>query len=81
MCCRFMVGSIVTVLPFGKLYGKYNAKWLYIISVVFFLASSALCGGAPNMRAMIVGRVFLGMAGNGIYFGIMVRAAWRASSV
>ncbi|KAI9654953.1 MAG: hypothetical protein M1821_005706 [Bathelium mastoideum] len=67
----FMVGSIVTVLPLGKLYGKYNAKWLYIISVVLFLASSALCGGAPNMRAMIVGRVFLGMAGNGIYFGIM----------
>ncbi|KAI9786521.1 MAG: hypothetical protein M1816_007903 [Peltula sp. TS41687] len=67
----FMVGSIVTVLPLGKLYGKYNAKWLYVISVVFFLAASALCGGAPNMSAMIVGRVFLGMAGNGIYFGIL----------
>ena len=67
-----MVGSIITVLPLGKLYGKYNAKWLYIISVVLFLASSALCGAAPNMSAMIVGRVFLGMAGNGIYFGILV---------
>ena len=67
-----MVGSIVTVLPLGKLYGKYNAKSLYIISVVLFLASSALCGAAPNMSAMIVGRVFLGMAGNGIYFGILV---------
>lgn len=67
-----MVGSIVTVLPLGKLYGKYNAKWLYVISVILFLASSALCGAAPNMNAMIVGRVFLGMAGNGIYFGILV---------
>lgn len=67
----FMVGSIVTVLPLGKLYGKYNAKWLYIISVVLFLASSALCGAAPSMSAMIVGRVFLGMSGNGIYFGIL----------
>ncbi len=67
----FMVGSIVTVLPLGKLYGKFNAKWLYVISVVLFLASSALCGAAPNMSAMIVGRVFLGMAGNGIYFGIL----------
>lgn len=67
----FMVGSIVTVLPLGKLYGKYNAKWLYVISVILFLASSALCGAAPNMNAMIVGRVFLGMAGNGIYFGIL----------
>ncbi|KAH8651949.1 major facilitator superfamily domain-containing protein [Tricladium varicosporioides] len=67
----FMVGSIVTVLPLGKLYGKYNAKWLYISSVILFLASSALCGAAPSMSAMIVGRVFLGMAGNGIYFGIL----------
>lgn len=67
----FMVGSIVTVLPLGKLYGKYNAKHLYLISVVLFLAASALCGAAPNMSAMIVGRVMLGMAGNGIYFGIL----------
>jgi MFS family permease len=67
----FMVGSIVTVLPLGKLFSKYNAKWLYVISVILFLASSALCGAAPSMSAMIVGRVFLGMSGNGIYFGIM----------
>ncbi|KAF2137121.1 uncharacterized protein K452DRAFT_362141 [Aplosporella prunicola CBS 121167] len=67
----FMVGSIVTVLPLGKLYAKYNAKTLYIISLVAFLASSALCGAAPTMSAMIVGRVFLGMAGNGIYCGIL----------
>lgn len=67
----FMVGSIVTVLPLGKLFSKYNAKWLYVISVVLFLTSSALCGAAPTMSAMIVGRVFLGMSGNGIYFGIM----------
>jgi MFS family permease len=66
-----MVGSIITVLPLGKIYAKYNAKWLYLISVVFFLAASALCGASPNMSAMIVGRVLLGMAGNGIYFGIM----------
>lgn len=66
-----MVGSIITVLPLGKLYGIYNAKYLYIASLVLFLASSALCGAAPNMASMIVGRVFLGMAGNGMYFGIL----------
>ncbi|KAF1348563.1 major facilitator superfamily domain-containing protein [Delphinella strobiligena] len=67
----FMVGGVVTVLPLGKLYSKYNAKWLYIGNVVIFLASSALCGAAPTMNAMIVGRVFLGMSGNGMYFGIV----------
>lgn len=73
----FMVGSIVTVLPLGKLYGKYNAKHLYLISVVIFLAASALCGAAPNMSAMIVGRVLLGMAGNGVYFGILTLLSVR----
>lgn len=67
-----MAGSFITVLPLGKLYAKHNARSLYIISVVLFLASSALCGSAPNMNAMIVGRVFLGMSGNGVYFGILV---------
>ena len=67
-----MAGSFITVLPLGKLYGKYNARSLYIISEILFLASSALCGAAPNMNAMIVGRVFLGMSGNGVYFGILV---------
>ena len=75
----FMVGSIVTVLPLGKIFAKYNAKWLYIISVVLFLASSALCGAAPSMNAMIIGRVFLGMSGNGIYFGIITLLSVQTS--
>lgn len=67
----FMVGAMVSLLPVGKLYSKYNAKWVYIINVVVFLASSALCGAAPNMNAIIVGRVFLGLSGAGMYGGVL----------
>lgn len=67
----FMAGAYVALLPMGKLYAKYDAKWVYIINVVFFLAASALCGAAPTMDAMIVGRVFLGVAGSAIYCGVM----------
>lgn len=67
----FMAGGVVVLLPVGKLYSKFNAKWLYIANLVVFLAASALCGAAPNMNAMIVGRVFLGVAGNGMYCGIL----------
>jgi MFS family permease len=67
----FMAGGVVVLLPIGKLYSKYNAKWLYIINVIIFLAASALCGAAPTMNAMIVGRVFLGIAGNSMYCGIL----------
>jgi MFS family permease len=67
----FMIGGVAMVMPFGKLFGIYNAKWLYIICSVIFLAASALCGAAPTMNAMIVGRVFAGAGGNGMYLGVL----------
>ncbi|KAK3342063.1 major facilitator superfamily transporter [Lasiosphaeria hispida] len=67
----FQVGAFVALLPVGKLYAKYNAKWVFIINVVLFLAASAVCGAAPNMTAMIFGRVFLGVSGSAIYCGIL----------
>lgn len=56
-------------MPLGKIYGLLNAKWLYITSVALFMASSALCGAAPNIEAEIVGRVFAGSGGIGMYIG------------
>lgn len=44
-------------------------KWVFIITVILFEAGSALCGGAPNMTALIVGRVIAGAGGSGIYLG------------
>ncbi|KAI9890311.1 MAG: hypothetical protein M1814_004221 [Vezdaea aestivalis] len=67
----FMIGGVAVIMPFGKLYGLFNAKWLYIASLILFEASSALCGGAPNMTAMIVGRVFAGAGGIGMYLGVL----------
>jgi len=66
-----MIGGVAVVLPFGKLYGLFNVKYLYIISVFLFMVGSALCGAAPTMNAFIVGRVLAGMGGNGMYFGVM----------
>jgi MFS family permease len=45
----------------GKTYGIFNAKWLYIAAVVIFEAGSAVCGAAPNMNALIVGRAVAGI--------------------
>ncbi|KAM0811981.1 putative Major facilitator superfamily (MFS) profile domain-containing protein [Seiridium cardinale] len=38
---------------------------------VIFTAASGLCGGAPSMAALIVGRVFAGIGGNGMYLGAL----------
>ncbi|RYP57059.1 hypothetical protein DL770_010764 [Monosporascus sp. CRB-9-2] len=67
----FLLGGESAVLPFGKLYGLFDAKWLYIASSIIFNVGSALCGAAPNMEALIVGRVLAGLGGNGMYLGVI----------
>ena len=49
----------------------FDAKSLYLGSVILFMVGSALCGGAPNMNSFIVGRVIAGVGGNGMYLGVM----------
>lgn len=67
----FLLGGAAVVLPFGRLFGLFDAKWLYILSALLFNVGSALCGAAPNMDALIIGRVLAGMGGNGMYLGVM----------
>ncbi|GAB7346494.1 hypothetical protein MBLNU457_5182t1 [Dothideomycetes sp. NU457] len=65
----FPLGSVAVILSVGKAYGTFNMKWLYISSMIMFEAGSALCGASPNMSALIVGRVWAGVGGAGIYLG------------
>ncbi|KAM5471061.1 hypothetical protein MferCBS49748_002252 [Microsporum ferrugineum] len=39
--------------------------------VILFMAGSALCGAAPSMDPMIVGRAIAGAGGSGMYFGVL----------
>lgn len=77
---RFMIGGMAMVLPFGKLYAMFDSKWVYIVSTVVFMAASALCGAAPTMNAEIVGRVFAGAGGNGMYFGLLAQLSMNTTS-
>ncbi|KUI66843.1 Putative HC-toxin efflux carrier TOXA [Cytospora mali] len=65
----FPLGSVCIILLLGTLYNTFNIKWVLISTVVLFEAGSALCGGAPTMSALIVGRVIAGAGGSGIYLG------------
>jgi MFS family permease len=55
----------------GKGFGIFDQKWLYIASIVMFSIGSAVCGAAPNMNALIVGRVIGGIGGAGMYLGLV----------
>jgi hypothetical protein len=65
----FGLGSTVAILPLGKMYGVFDNKWLYLNCLLMFSAGSALCGAAPSMNALIIGRVWAGAGGAGMYLG------------
>lgn len=64
----FTLGS-VSILPLGQSFGVFNVKWLFISCVLGFEIGSVICGAAPNMQAMIIGRVIQGVTGSGVYSG------------
>ncbi|KAM0510760.1 hypothetical protein ACHAPE_010558 [Trichoderma viride] len=67
----FPMGSVATILLLGSLYGAFDIKWLYLASIVLFEVGSTVCGAAPSMNAMIIGRVVAGVGGAGMYLGCL----------
>ncbi|KAB8542086.1 hypothetical protein FH972_025549 [Carpinus fangiana] len=67
----FVLASSSTIITWGKLYGIFSAKWTYITSIVLFEVGSAICGAAPTMNAIIVGRAIAGLGGAGMYVGCL----------
>ena len=65
----FPLGSVAIILPLGVMYESFDSKYLYIASFAIFETGSALCGGSPNMNALIIGRVIAGIGGSGLYLG------------
>ncbi len=65
----FTLGSTVAILPLGKAFGIFDTKWIFIGCLSMFAAASALCGAAPSMDAIIIGRVWAGAGGAGMYLG------------
>ncbi|KAL2179694.1 major facilitator superfamily domain-containing protein [Thermothelomyces heterothallicus CBS 202.75] len=64
----FVLGQVV-ILPIGKAFGMFNMKFLFVVSLILFEVGSAVCGAAPNMNAIILGRVIAGIGGAGVYVG------------
>ena len=67
----FVTSATATNMVWGQIYSQFNSKWLYIFNVVLFEIGSAICGAAPGINAMIVGRVICGVGGSGLYVGVM----------
>ncbi|KAK0611991.1 major facilitator superfamily domain-containing protein [Immersiella caudata] len=67
----FALGSIAVLLFVGSLLNNFNMKLVYVGGLLMFEVGSVICGAAPNMNALIVGRVIAGTGGSGIYLGAL----------
>jgi len=63
------MGSVAVILLIGACYGLFELKYFIISSIILFETGSAICGAAPTMNAIIIGRVIAGIGGAGMYLG------------
>ncbi|KAJ3012972.1 UNVERIFIED_CONTAM: hypothetical protein HDU68_000929 [Siphonaria sp. JEL0065] len=72
------IGSayMFTAAPFGALYGKFadlfGRKWVFVFALVVFEVGSLLCGTAPTMETLILGRAIAGVGGGGILSCVLI---------
>jgi MFS family permease len=45
---------------YGRLSDVFGRKQVFMVAQTIFLGGTALCGGAPNMIALIIGRAIAG---------------------
>jgi EmrB/QacA subfamily drug resistance transporter len=61
-----LISSTIAAPLFGKLSDIYGRKRLFMISIVIFVAGSALCGLATSMYELAAFRAFQGIGAGGI---------------
>src|SRR5919201_3903264 len=69
-------------LPAGALADRYGRQRIFVIGTIGFAVASAICGAAPNLTVLIVGRVLQGIAGGLLTptsLGLL-RATWGRES-
>lgn len=59
-------------LLFGKFYGEFDVKWVFILSLSIFELGSILSAAAPSSMIMIVGRAVAGVGGCGLIAGSLI---------
>lgn len=56
---------------FGNMYRFFNAKTVYLVSILIFEVGSVVCAAAPGSSVLIVGRAILGFGASGLLQGAL----------
>lgn len=67
----YMMTNACLQLLAGRIYKHAPLKIVLIASILLFEIGSAVCGAAPNMNALIVGRAIAGAGSAGIFSGVI----------
>lgn len=67
----YMATNAALQLVWGRIYKCNPVKPIFIAAVIIFETGSALCGAAPNSKALIIGRAIAGAGGAGIINGVI----------
>src|SRR5882757_6063907 len=67
----YILGTTIGTPLWGKFGDLFNRKTIFMISIVIFLAGSALCGAAQSMTQLITFRFLQGIGGGGLMVGVM----------
>ncbi|KAM7199143.1 major facilitator superfamily transporter [Rhypophila sp. PSN 637] len=57
-------------LVFGRLYGNFEAKSVFLISLLLFELGSVLCAACPSSEMLILGRAIAGVGAAGVCSGV-----------
>ncbi|KZO90450.1 major facilitator superfamily transporter [Calocera viscosa TUFC12733] len=68
----YLLTSCAFQLVFGKLYGLFPVKAVFLVAFGFFELGSLICATAPNSIAMIFGRAIAGLGSAGIMNGLFI---------
>jgi MFS family permease len=67
----YLLTNCAFQLVFGKIYKVFPLKATFMISLLLFMAGSALCGAAPTSIAFIFGRAIAGLGAGGLLPGVV----------
>ena len=67
----YVLASTVSTPIWGKLGDIFGHRGTFMVSIVVFLAGSALCGMSQDMSSLIGFRAFQGLGAGGLMVGIM----------
>jgi MFS family permease len=67
----YMLPHTVLQPILGSFYKAFNAKYIYVLSIIIFELGSCICAAAPTSSAFIIGRVIAGCGAAGLLQGTL----------